>query len=115
DAGQAHAESYSGLVEMGVGLVPSWGGCKELLLRWLANPQRPGGPMPAISKTFETIGRAKVSTSAAEARDLLFLRPADGITMNRERVLADAKAKALEPARGYKPPAQPTASLPGPG
>jgi 3-hydroxyacyl-CoA dehydrogenase len=70
--------------------------------------------MPAISKTFETIGKAKVSASAAEARDLLFLRPTDGITMNRDRVLADAKAKALELARDYKPPAPPTASLPGP-
>jgi len=114
DAVQAHAESYIGLVEMGVGLVPSWGGCKELLLRWLAHPQRPGGPMPAISKTFETIGTAKVSMSAAEARDLLFLRPTDGITMNRDRVLADAKAKALDLARDYKPPTPPTASLPGP-
>jgi len=114
DAVQAHAESYIGLVEMGVGLVPSWGGCKELLLRWLAHPQRPRGPMPAIGKTFETIGRAKVSASAAEARDLLFLRPTDGITMNRDRVLADAKAKALELARDYRPPAPPTASLPGP-
>jgi 3-hydroxyacyl-CoA dehydrogenase len=115
DAVQAHAESYLGLVEMGVGLVPSWGGCTELLLRWLAHPQRPGGPMPAISKTFETIGTAKVSRSAAEARDLLFLRPSDGITMNRDRVLADAKAKALELARDYKPPTPATASLPGPG
>ncbi|MGH6961382.1 MAG: 3-hydroxyacyl-CoA dehydrogenase, partial [Dongiaceae bacterium] len=95
-------------------LVPSWGGCKELLLRWLAHPQRPGGPMPAISKTFETIGTAKVSTSAAEARDLLFLRPTDGITMNRDRVLADAKAKALELARDYRPPPPPALSLPGP-
>jgi 3-hydroxyacyl-CoA dehydrogenase len=106
---QAHSESYVGLVEMGVGLVPSWGGCKELLLRWLAHPERPGGPMPAISKTFETIGTAKVSRSAAEARDLQFLRPTDGITMNRDRVLADAKAKALELVRDYKPP-PPTAS-----
>ena len=70
--------------------------------------------MPAISKTFETIGTAKVSRSAAEARDLLFLRPTDGITMNRDRVLADAKAKALELARDYKPPTVATASLPGP-
>jgi 3-hydroxyacyl-CoA dehydrogenase len=70
--------------------------------------------MPAISKTFETIGKAKVSLSAAEARDLLFLRPTDGITMNRDRVLADAKARALELARGYRPPTPPTAALPGP-
>jgi len=113
DAVQAHAESYIGLVEMGVGLVPSWGGCKELLLRWMQNSRRPHGPMPAITRTFETVGTAKVSSSAAEARDLLFLRPTDGITMNRDRVLADAKARALELARDYKPPAPPAASLPG--
>jgi 3-hydroxyacyl-CoA dehydrogenase len=99
---------------MGVGLVPSWGGCKELLLRWIANPRRPKGPMPAIGKSFEIIGKAKVSTSAAEARDLLFLRPSDGITMNRDRTIADAKAKALELARDYRPPAPPAAILPGP-
>jgi 3-hydroxyacyl-CoA dehydrogenase len=114
DAVQAHAESYIGLVEMGVGLVPSWGGCKELLLRWIANPRRPKGPMPAIGKSFEIIGKAKVSTSAAEARDLLFLRPSDGITMNRDRTIADAKAKALELARDYRPPVPPAATLPGP-
>ena len=114
DAVQAHAESYIGLVELGVGLVPAWGGCKELLLRWMAHPQRPRGPMPAISKAFETIGKAKVSASAVEARDLLFLRHTDGITMNRDRVLADAKAKALELARDYKAPAPPTVALPGP-
>jgi 3-hydroxyacyl-CoA dehydrogenase len=114
DAVQAHAESYIGLVEMGVGLVPSWGGCKELLLRWMARRERPQGPMPAISKVFETIGKARVSRSAAEARDLLFLRPTDGITMNRDGVLADAKAKALELARDYKSPTPPAAVLPGP-
>jgi 3-hydroxyacyl-CoA dehydrogenase len=70
--------------------------------------------MPAISKVFETIGKATVSRSAAEARDLLFLRPIDGITMNRDRVLADAKAKALELARDYQPSTPPVAALPGP-
>src|SRR5262249_40703324 len=99
--------------EMGVGLVPSWGGCKELLLRWMQYPQRPRGPMPAVMRAFETIGTAKVSSSAAEARDLQFLRQTDGITMNRDRVLADAKAKALELARDYKPRAPQAASLPG--
>ncbi|KAB2967736.1 MAG: 3-hydroxyacyl-CoA dehydrogenase, partial [Thermoanaerobaculia bacterium] len=103
---QAHAESYIGLVEVGVGVIPGWGGCKELLGRWVANPERPGGPMPPVAKVFETISTAKVATSAAEAKELLFLRPGDGITMNRDRLLADAKAKALElVAAGYRPPA----------
>jgi 3-hydroxyacyl-CoA dehydrogenase len=69
--------------------------------------------MPAIAQAFETISTAKVSTSAAEARDLLFLRPTDGITMNRRRVLADAKAKALALAKDYKAPEPVEISLPG--
>ena len=113
DAIQAHAETYMGLVEVGVGIVPSWGGTKELILRNTARPNRPGGPMPPLMRTFETIGLAKVATSAAEARDLGFLGPDDGITMNRTRVLADAKAKARKLVRRYKPPARPTISLPG--
>ena len=64
DAVQAHAETYMGLVEVGVGLVPGWGGCKELVTRWLANKKRPGGPMPALVRAFETISTAKVATSA---------------------------------------------------
>jgi len=112
---QAHAESYLGLVEVGVGVIPGWGGCKEMIGRWVANPERPGGPMPPVAKVFETISTAKVATSAAEARELLFLRPTDGITMNRDRLLADAKARALEMvAAGYHPPAPPEFSLPGP-
>jgi len=112
---QAHAESYLGLVEVGVGVIPGWGGCKELLGRWIASPERPGGPMPPVAKVFETISTAKVATSAAEARDLLFLRPTDGISMNRDRLLADAKAKALElVAAGYRPPAPHEYPLPGP-
>jgi 3-hydroxyacyl-CoA dehydrogenase len=114
DAVQAHAESYVGLVEAGVGLVPAWGGCTRLLERWLAFPKRPQGPMPAISSVFETIGMAKVAKSAAEARDLLYLRPEDGITMNRDRLLADAKARALQLADGYRPPEPREIVLPGP-
>lgn len=111
---QAHAESYIGLVEVGVGLIPGWGGCKEMIGRWVTNPARPGGPMPPVAKVFETISTAKVATSAAEAQELLFLRPTDGITMNRDRLLADAKAKALAlVAAGYRPPAPPEISLPG--
>jgi len=100
---QAHAETYMGLVEVGVGLVPGWGGCKEVLTRWLANRKRPQGPMPAIAKAFEMIGTAQVAKSAFEAREMLLLRESDGITMNRERLLADAKAKALALAKDFKP------------
>ena len=71
--------------------------------------------MPPVAKVFETISTAKVATSAAEAQDLLFLRPTDGITMNRDRLLADAKAKALAMVEaGYRPPEPPEISLPGP-
>ncbi|HVR10784.1 MAG TPA: 3-hydroxyacyl-CoA dehydrogenase NAD-binding domain-containing protein [Thermoanaerobaculia bacterium] len=112
---QAHAETYMGLVEVGVGVIPGWGGCKEMTMRWAANPKRPGGAMPAVAKVFETISTAAVTTSAAEARDLLFLREGDGITMNRDRLLADAKAKALALlAAGYEPPREAAISLPGP-
>jgi 3-hydroxyacyl-CoA dehydrogenase len=113
DAIQAHAETYTGLVETGVGIVPAWGGCKELLLRWIANKKRPGGPMPPVIKAFETIGMANVARSAEQARDLLFLRAGDGITMNRDRLLADAKAKALALAANYVPPTSTRVSLPG--
>jgi len=115
DAVQAHAESYMGLVEAGVGLIPGWGGCKELVFRHTLNPKRPGGPMPPIASAFETISMAKVSRSAAEAKNLMFLRREDGITMNRARVLADAKAKALSLVEGYAAPDRDIEiSLPGP-
>lgn len=113
DAIQAHAESYIGLVEAGVGLIPSWGGSKEMLMRWMANPHRPKGPMPAISKVFELISTATVSSSADEAKDQLFMRPNDGITMNRERLLFDAKNTALQLANNYSPPENQPVSLPG--
>src|SRR5712692_8677857 len=111
---QAHAESYIGLVETGVGLVPGWGGCKETITRHASNNRRPGGPMPALSLAFEQIALAKVSKSAEEARDLLYLRPQDGVTMNRDRLLADSKAKAKALAKDYRPPAPPVLRLPGP-
>ncbi|ALK09925.1 3-hydroxyacyl-CoA dehydrogenase/enoyl-CoA hydratase family protein [Blastochloris viridis] len=114
DAVQAHAETYMGLVEVGVGLVPAWGGCKEMLHRWQANPKLPKGPMPAIAKVFETVSVATVAKSAADAKELLYLRPGDGITMNRNRLLADAKARALAMVENYKPPEPPTFALPGP-
>ena len=114
DAVQAHAETYTGLVEVGVGVVPGWGGCKEMLLRRFAEPKRAGGPMPPITKTFEAIGLATVAKSAEEARDLQILRAGDGITMNRDRLLADAKAKVLALVDGYTPPEASEISLPGP-
>jgi 3-hydroxyacyl-CoA dehydrogenase len=113
DAIQAHAELYIGLVEVGVGLVPGWGGCKEYLRRWLEFARRPGGPMPAIAQAFETIGMAKTSKSAAEAKEMLFLSTTDGITMNKDRLLADAKAKALRLAKDYTPPKPAEYRLPG--
>ncbi|HTE87502.1 MAG TPA: 3-hydroxyacyl-CoA dehydrogenase NAD-binding domain-containing protein [Terriglobales bacterium] len=120
---QPHAELYMGLVEVGVGLLPGAGGCKEMLLRAVDSAEsiRPGGRgesvemMEAMKKVFETIATAKVATSAHEARGLGFLREADSITMNRERVLSDAKARALEMLRGgYEPPV-PRTDIPAPG
>jgi len=119
---QPHAELYAGLVEVGVGLLPGGGGCKEMLLRAVdsAAAIRPGRGesielMEAMKKAFETIATGKVATSAHEARSLGFLHESDNITMNRERVLADAKARALELVRaGYEPP-QPRTDIPAPG
>jgi len=122
-ARQPHAELYMGLVEVGVGLLPGGGGCKEMLLRAVdsAAAIRPGGRgesvelMEAMKKAFETIALAKVSTSAQEARGLGFLQDSDNITMNRERVVADGKTRALELIRaGYEPP-QARSDIPAPG
>jgi len=104
---QAHAELYMGLVETGVGLLPGGGGCKEMLLR-TSDPA-------ALRHTLETIAMAKVSTSAVEARQLGLLSAADGITMNRERLLLDAKQVARDLAtRGYSAPL-PRTDIPAPG
>jgi 3-hydroxyacyl-CoA dehydrogenase len=122
-ARRPHAELYMGLVEVGVGLLPGGGGCKEMLLRAVdsATSIRPDGrgesveTMEAMKKAFETIATAKVATSAHEARALGFLSNSDRITMNRERVLSDAKARALELFRaGYEPPVMRT-DIPAPG
>jgi 3-hydroxyacyl-CoA dehydrogenase len=110
---QAYAESYIGLVEVGVGLVPGWGGCATMLTRWQHDKQMPKGPMPAVAKLFEMISTATVSRSAAEAMELKFLRSTDGITMNRDRLLADAKARALAMVADYKKPEPLPLSLPG--
>ncbi len=114
DAVQAHAESYVGLVEAGVGVVPAWGGCVELLHRFASDPKRPRGPMPPVVSAFETIGMAKVAKSAFEAKEMGFLRADNEITFNRERLLADAKAKALSLADGYEAPEPIELTLPGP-
>lgn len=114
DALEAHAETYMGLVEVGVGLVPAWGGCKEMLIRWSEDKKHPKGPMPAVTKVFETVATATVAKSADEARALRFLRDADGIVMNRDRLLASAKARALAMAENYVPPEPREMHLPGP-
>lgn len=114
DAVQAHAETYIGLVETGVGIIPGWGGCVEMLHRWQTYGRIPKGPMPAPSKVFEIVSTATVAKSAGEAKDLLFLRPDDGITMNRARLLADAKARALAMIEGYQAPGAREYILPGP-
>src|SRR5712671_1355211 len=105
---QAAAEAYIGLVETGVGLIPGGGGSKEMLIR--ANERAASGEdldlFHALRPIFETIAMAKVGTSALESRDLGFLRREDGISMNRERLVADAKEVALSlPRGGYKPAA----------
>jgi 3-hydroxyacyl-CoA dehydrogenase len=102
-----------GLVECGVGLVPGWGGCKEMVSRWAASDSLPRGPMPAAAKVFEIVSTATTSKSAAHAKELLFLRPHDGITMNRDRLLADAKARALALVDHYEPPKPPDFRLAG--
>jgi 3-hydroxyacyl-CoA dehydrogenase len=99
---QAAAEAYIGLVEAGVGLIPGGGGSKEMLIR--ANEHAGGGEdldlFHALKPVFETIAMAKVGTSAEESRDLGFLRREDGVSMNRDRLVADAKEAALALARG---------------
>jgi 3-hydroxyacyl-CoA dehydrogenase len=111
DRVQAAAESYIGLVEVGVGLIPAAGGTKEMLARAVEDVPR-ADLLPFVQRVFETIGFAKVSTSAADAAHIGFLREVDGVTMNRERLIADAKAIALERIReGYRRP-EPRMAIP---
>ena len=122
-ARQPHAELYCGLVEVGVGLLPGGGGCKEVTLRALdkAYHIRPHGRgesvelMETMKQAFETVAMAKVSTSAFEARNLGFLSTGDTITMNRERVLTDAKERALELVHEGYQAATPRMDIPAPG
>ncbi len=130
---QAHAETYMGLVEAGVGLVPAGGGTKEMLFRAIDAATALAPPDPSAQKDppsrfaqsaelatalkarLELIAMAKVATSAAEARTMGLLTPADRISMNRDRLLLDAKAQAAAMAEsGYTPP-QPRAGVPAPG
>ena len=110
---QAHVESYIGLTEAALGILPAWGGCKELLSRFKENNNIPNGPMVPIIKSFELIGMAKVSSSAHEAKKLGYLKSGDGITMNRNRLLFDAKNKAIELSKDFTPPNKSTYRLPG--
>jgi len=104
DRVQAAAEAYIGLVEVGVGLIPAAGGTKEMLARAMDGLPAGAEPLPFVQRVFETIGFATVSTSAPDARRLGFLRSGDAITMNRDRLLADAKAVALARVPTYVPP-----------
>src|SRR5258708_6306237 len=127
-ARQPPAERSTGLVEVGVGLLPGGGGCKEMLLRAVEGASNARGGkisaeglagsiemLEALKRAFEAIATAKVATSAHEARGLGFLSDSDRITMNRERVLSDSKARALEMVRaGYEPPV-PRTDIPAPG
>jgi 3-hydroxyacyl-CoA dehydrogenase len=104
DRVQAAAEAYIGLVEVGVGLIPAGGGTKEMLAR--AAESAPAGVdlLPYVQRVFETIGFGKVSTSAADAKRIGYLRDVDDVTMNRDRLIADAKAAALALASDYSAP-----------
>jgi 3-hydroxyacyl-CoA dehydrogenase len=112
---RAFAETYVGLVEMGVGLVPPGGGCKEMLLRGISHVPAAvpavmagsGQPslIPYIARTFETIAMAKLSTSAADAQKIGYLSSQDGISFNQDYLLHDAKQTVLSLARlGYRSP-----------
>ena len=107
DAIQAAAETYIGLVELGVGLIPAGGGTREMACR-AAEAVPPGYPVDSFGfliRYFENIAMAKTSGSAAEARQLGYLRPVDGISMNRDRALCDARTRVLAiAAEGYRPP-----------
>ena len=127
---QPHAELYIGLVEAGVGLIPAGGGTKEMLLRAVDQAAALAPPDPkdppsrfavsaemsaALKRVFENIALAKTSTSAAEARPLGMLAPSDRITLNRERLLLDAKAQAAALAEGGYIAPQPRTQIPAPG
>jgi 3-hydroxyacyl-CoA dehydrogenase len=106
DRVHAAAETYMGLVEVGVGLIPAGGGTKEMVARAIENaPPGTTDWLPPVQRAFETIAFAKVSSSAPDAQRLGYVRPIDSFTMNVERLLSDAKARALQRVKeGYHPP-----------
>jgi 3-hydroxyacyl-CoA dehydrogenase len=111
DRVQAAGETYMGLVEVGVGLIPAGAGTKEMVAR-AAEQMAPGSTdfLPTTQRAFELIGFAKTSASGPDAQRLGYLRPVDAITMNRDRLMADAKERALHRVReGYQPPPPRTA------
>lgn len=111
DRVQAAAETYMGLVEVGVGLIPGGGGTKEMLARAVEGmPPGTTDMLPFVQRAFETIAFGKLSGSGPDALRLGYLQSTDGFTMNRERLLSDAKARALQRVRdGYQPPVPRTA------
>jgi 3-hydroxyacyl-CoA dehydrogenase len=109
DRAVAALETYIGLVEVGVGVIPAGGGCKELLRRLVSPAMRTadGAPaLPFVQRVFETIGLAEVATSAIEARELGFLDEDDAVVMNADHLLAAAKREVADLADGYRPPAR---------
>ena len=113
DLVQAHANVVVGLVEPIVGLVPAGGGCKEMLLRWTRDTRDEAMRSAGALRVFELIGMGKTATSPELARPLRLLNAKDRTTMNRDRLLADAKASALGLADDYEPPATPAIFAPG--
>ncbi len=111
DRVQAAGETYMGLVEVGVGLIPAGGGTKEMLLRAVGRmPAGTSDMLPVVQQAFETVAFAKVSASGPDAARIGYLASTDAFTMNRERLLHDAKMKALERTReGYQRPVPRTA------
>ncbi|PAU95882.1 hypothetical protein CK503_02170 [Aliifodinibius salipaludis] len=112
----AHHELYAGLVEVGVGLLPAGGGTKEVLLRTMQGllEDEQVDPMPNIKEKFKTIGMAKVSDGAPKAREYGYLRDSDSIIMNRDLLIANAKAEAKQMAdAGYYPPKKPMVKVLG--
>lgn len=102
---QASSETYMGLVEVGVGLIPGGGGNKELYLRSIENVPKGTDLQPIANKVFETIAMAKVGTSAQESKENGFLADRDDIVANYRQVTWSAKRKAMELAeKGYRPP-----------
>jgi 3-hydroxyacyl-CoA dehydrogenase len=106
DRVQAHAELYMGLVEVGVGLIPAGGGTTEMLFRFASalTPYAEADPFEAVRRAFQLIAMATTSTSALDARKLGFLRESDRVTMNRDRLLADAVAWVVDLAPDYTSP-----------